>query len=121
MTALRGPGEAVFDDAPPGFKDSVWAFQAGNAASVDRIVALARPRDVYTLLRLADKYPVAAEPLLRRSAELWPPPEGITIGRIMSGDRESLWKWSRSLPLPPPKGGWWKNWRDALPFWMTRR
>lgn len=121
MTARSGPGAAVFDDAAPGFRESVRAFEAGAPTPVDRILALARPRDVYTLLRLADTHPRIAEPLLRRSAELWPPPEGVTIGRIMRGDRESLWAWSQSLPLPPPKSGWWKNWRDALPFWMSKR
>ncbi|HEX6323358.1 MAG TPA: hypothetical protein VFZ36_06500 [Vicinamibacterales bacterium] len=122
MTSRRGPGVAVFDDAAPGFAESVRALEAdGDPAAVERILALARPRDVYTLLGLADRHRSAAEALLRRSAELWPPPDGVTIGRILRGDRESLWMWSRSLPLPPTKTGWWKNWRDAFPLGLSER
>ena len=122
MTSGRGPGVPVFDDAAPGFRESVRAVEAdGDPAAVERIIALARARDVYTLLGLADRHPTAAAALLRRSAELWPPPDGVTIGRILRGDRESLWAWSGSLPLPPTKTGWWKNWRDAFPLGLSER
>lgn len=122
MTSLHGPGVPVFDDAAQGFRESVRALETdGDPAAVAPIIALARPRDVYTLLGLADRHAGAAEALLRRSAELWPPPEGVTIGRILRGDRESLWTWSRSLPLPPTKAGWWRNWRDAFPLALNER
>ena len=33
---------------------------------------------------------------------------------MLRGNRENLWTWVDSLPLPPLKGSWWRNWRDAL-------
>jgi hypothetical protein len=45
----------------------------------------------------------------------------VTVGRILRGDTRALWEWSNALPLPSPKSGWWRNWRDAFPFWLTER
>lgn len=119
MTPTQGPGAPVFDDAADGFREAVRAVEAG-AGGFDDVVRLARPRDVYTLLLMADRRPGAAGGLLRRAAELSPPPGDVTVGRILRGDRRALWTWSDSLPLPPPKK-WWRHWRDALPFWLTER
>jgi hypothetical protein len=119
MTPTHGPGVPVFDDAARGFREAVRALESG-AGGLDGLLRLARPRDVYTLLLLADRMPGAADSLLRRAAELSPPPGDITTGRILRGDRQALWAWSDSLPLPPPKK-WWRHWRDALPFWMSER
>ena len=116
MAADRGPGVPVYDDARDGFRDAVRGVEGGAGAdALERVLELARARDVYTLLQLADRHPKPAEPLLRRAAEMWPPPGDVTIGGILRGDRQALWRWVNSLPLPAPKTGWWKNWRDALP------
>jgi hypothetical protein len=121
MDDSRGPGVPVFDDAPAGFREGVRAYERNeDDGSAVRVIALARARDVYTLLHIADRHPFAAESLLRRAAELSPPPEGITIAGILRGNRQHLWRWANAQPLPPPKGSWWRNWRDALPVWMVR-
>lgn len=118
MTPGALPSVPVFTDAPEGFHEA--ADRLGHSgAAVDALVRLARPRDVYTLLQLALRHPAAADQLLRRAAELSPPPGDVTVGRILRGDRQALWKWSDSLPLPPPKK-WWRHWRDALPFWLSK-
>ena len=117
MTSMEGPGVPVFDDAAGEFREAVRAIEGGaGPAAVDVVLRLARARDVYTLLQIADRHPRVAEPVLRRAAELAPPPGDVTIGAIMRGDRDALWQWTMSLPLPSPKSGWWRNWRDALPL-----
>jgi ferric-dicitrate binding protein FerR (iron transport regulator) len=122
MTAGRSPGVPVFDDAADEFRRGVRALEGGDGGdAIAPIVARARHRDVYTLLQLADRYRFAADRLLRRAAELSPPPDGITIASILRGNREHLWMWANAQPLPPPKSGWWRYWRDALPFWLTER
>lgn len=121
MNTSAGPGVPVFDDAAPGFRDAVRDIERGaGGQQLAVILRLARPRDVYTLLQLADRQRGVAEPLLRRAAELFPPPGDVTIGGILRGDREALWSWANALPLPSPKADWWRNWRDALPFWLSR-
>ena len=125
MSSTRAPGVPVFDDALPDFRARVRAIEGGETASVQPLLPLARQRDVYTLLQLADRVAdwdvTMAETIMRRAAELSPPPDGVTIASIIRGNRENLWRWARAQDLPPPKGGWWKNWRDALPFWLSPR
>ena len=116
MTTGVAPSVPVFDDADESFVDAARRIaRDGPRGAVDDLVRFARPRDVYTLLQLALRYPDAADALLRRAAELAPPPDDVTVGRILRGDRRALWKWSDSLPLPPPKK-WWRHWRDAIPL-----
>ena len=122
MTDRDAPGVPVFDDAPAEFRADVRAFErAGDRAALARALAVARPRDVYTLLHLTEDHPSEAEPMLRRAAELSPPPGGITIASILRGNRQNLFTWIGAQPLPPPKSSWMKNWRDALPFWLSER
>lgn len=113
------PSVPVFTDAQPEFRDAAARLEQPGA-SIGALVRGARARDVYTMLQLALRHPEAADALLRRAAELSPPPGDVTVGRILRGDRAALWAWSDSLPLPPPKK-WWRHWRDALPFWLTER
>jgi len=121
MVAGRAPGVPVFEDAADGFLGAVRTLEGegsgDRAASVRTIVALARPRDVLTLLMLVERRVVGSDQLAARAAELWPPPAGITANGVVRGDRDGLWRWRDTLPLPPPKG-WLRNWRDALPTWL---
>lgn len=117
MTSTDTPGVPVFDDAGEPFRNGVRAIESGaEADGLPVVLALARPRDVYTLLLLTDRRRHVAEPLLRRAAELSPPPDNVTIGGILRGNRQQLWTWAHAQPLPSPKKDWWKNWRDALPL-----
>lgn len=119
MRPGAAPSVPVFDDARPGFREAADGLGQSGAA-IDRLVQLARARDVYTLLQLALRHPSEADALLRRAAELWPPPDDVTVGRILRGDQRALWAWSDSLPLPAPKQ-WWRQWRDVLPLRLTGR
>lgn len=123
MRADRAPGVPVFEDAPAGFLGAIRALEddtrGDQAASVRTIVALARPRDVLTLLMLVERRTLGSDQMAARAAELWPPPGGVTANGVVRGDRDGLWRWRDTLPLPPPKG-WLRNWRDALPPWLAR-
>jgi hypothetical protein len=122
MRAGRAPGVAVFEDAAPDFMAAVRALEAGatDADVLRRVIVAARPRDVYTLLMLVARGEFGSDQLLARAADLWPPPAGVTVSGILRGDRDALWQWRETLPLPPPKG-WLRNWRDALPGWLLGR
>ena len=116
----RAPGIAVYDDARPEFSAAVRALESGAGdpnAHLEVIVSAARPRDVYTLLMLAAGNQSGSERLLAVAADLWPPPSGVTVNGIVRCDRDGLWRWRETLPLPPPKS-WLRNWRDALPEWL---
>jgi len=119
MRPLARPGVPIYADASDVFAAAVRAAQhSGDAAAhreLDTILHTARRRDVLTLLMLANVTATdMKQALLARAAELWPPPSGVNIDAIVSGDRDQLWKWHNALDLPPVKS-WWRNWKDALP------
>jgi len=119
MTRDRRPSVPVYDDAAPEFKAAVRAFEltqdgAARATMVNEIGRAARPRDVVTMLVLANVSPdTDKRTLLQQAAQLVPPPASVTIDQIMR-DRERMWVWYDALDLPPVKS-WWRNWRDAFP------
>jgi len=120
MTAAARPGVPVFDDAAPEFAAGVRTIErdadaAAHNGTLDAVLRAARPRDVLTLLTLTAVSPASARrPIVDRAAELWPPPSTVNASAVAGGDREQLWRWYRTLDLPPAKS-WWLNWRDALP------
>lgn len=115
------PAVPVFDDAQPGFIEAVRAHERlpGDNDPVNRIIALARPRDAYTLLQLIVRRSPAAARLAERAAALFPPPEGVDPARVAAGDVRGLDQWITAMPLPSPKGTWLWNWRDGLP-WFSK-
>jgi hypothetical protein len=119
MTRGQAPTVPVYDDASALFRDAVRQYErAPGAASLDGIVENARTRDVLTLLMLISRGGTGIDRLTVRAAELWPMPEGVTVGGIVRGDRDGLWRWRDSLPLPSAKS-WLRNWRDGLPEWLA--
>jgi len=124
MLTDRAPGVAVFEDASPDFQAAVRALEASAnpdvAALVRVILAQARPRDVLTLLLLIDRGAPGRDQFAARAAGLFPPPAGVTANGVLRGDRDGLWRWRDSLPLPPAKS-WIRNWRDGLPAWLSGR
>ena len=117
MREGRRPGVAVFDDGPQAFRDAVRAVEeSGDEGALEQILALARPRDVLTLLQLVQRDTAGAPRLAQRAFELGRPPDPGDLERVIAGDRAALDRWMNSLPLPAPKSGWWWNWRDALPI-----
>jgi ferric-dicitrate binding protein FerR (iron transport regulator) len=119
MTRGRRPGVPVFDNASPAFREAVRRYESTeDAAGVDAVVASARVEDVLTLLNLVERGTAGVDRIATRAAELWPLPDGVTVGGIVRGDRDGLFRWRDTLPLPPVKG-WLRNWRDALPHWLV--
>jgi ferric-dicitrate binding protein FerR (iron transport regulator) len=116
MTADVRPGVAVYDDAPPGFREAVRTHESnpGDPLAVERVVQLARTRDVLTLLQLARRRSQAIDRFVTRAAELFPPPDPADQARALSGDGIAIDRWKSALPLPPPKGSWLWNWRDGF-------
>lgn len=117
MTATTRPGVPVFDDAAVPFEEAVRRIEAGRRGprDLEQVTALARPRDMLTLLILIERGVGGREQLAARAAELVPPPPGVSIEAILKGETRLLWRWHDTLSLPPTKGGWWLNWKDALP------
>jgi hypothetical protein len=120
MTGIR-PSVPVYDDARAGFLDAVRAHERApeEMEPVNRMIALARARDVYTLLQLVQRRSPAAAQLVRRAAQLFPPPQEGDADRAASGDWRALDRWRMALPLPSPKKAWLWNWRDGLP-WFSK-
>ena len=111
------PGVPVFDNAGPSFLAAVRQLErTGDAPSLRSVLGSARPQDVLTLLMLIVRGVPGSDELVVRAAELSPPPGGVTVGQVVRGDRDAVWLWRDSLPLPPAKG-WLRNWKDALPRW----
>jgi hypothetical protein len=121
MTTDGRPVVPVFDDAASGFLEAVRDHERTptDVEPVNRIVALARPRDVFTLLHLVQRHSPAAARLTDRAAQLFAPPEEVDPARVAAGDLRALDRWMSSLPLPAPKGTWLWNWRDGFP-WFSR-
>jgi hypothetical protein len=119
-TGVR-PAVPVYDDASLEFAAAVRAVEAtadegARSAMVDRVLKTARPRDVLTLLMLANASPASLKrPILERAAQLLPPPPDVSVDEIVGGKSGQLWRWYRKLDLPPVKD-WLHNWRDALPW-----
>ncbi len=121
MSADREPQVPVYDDAREVFKTAVRALEAapGHAdADALRIVTTeARAKDALTLLLLADVDGMPAparRDMLNALATFHAAPSADAISRILNGDRNLLWTWYATLPLPPMKN-WWANWRDVFP------
>jgi len=111
------PGVPVFDNASTAFRTGVRQLeQTADEASLRAVLESARVQDVLTLLMLIERRTYGSDQLAVRAAELSPPPADVTVGRILRGDREGIWHWRDSLPLPRPKS-WLGNWKDALPRW----
>jgi len=111
----------VYDDSSTAFRAAVRRFEAAEPGAVEAagILSTARRRDVLTLLLLSlrTEPPLRAE-LLQRAARLSPPPDGVSLTKAIDGGNDDVWRWYGSLPLPPPKTSWWRNWRDGLPTWL---
>lgn len=123
MTEGSRPAVPVFDGAAPGFADSVRTHETrpDDPLAVERIVALARAQDVYTLLLLVQRRSPAAASFVDRAAQLFPPPEGVDPVLMAAGDQRTLDLWIEALPLPSPKATWLWNWRDGFLFFKGRR
>jgi hypothetical protein len=117
----RAPLVPVFDEAAPAFRTGLRAAEAalspGGGVADLSFLGSARPKDVYSLMLLSRGVPAeVARAVLDRATVLVPPPPGVSVAAILTGDTDAFWRWHAALDLPPPKH-WWRNWRDAT-FWL---
>ena len=123
MTADQAPFVPLYDDALPAFQTGLRALEqavrtsngSAHANEATEVGQQARAKDVLTLLMLAIRSRGAERAaLVQAAARLAPPPVGVSVGDVASGNDTALWLWRDALPLPPVKS-WWRNWLDALP------
>jgi hypothetical protein len=112
------PGTAIYEDASPEFKAAVRKLDFGEAnereAALDEALAQARPKDVYTLLRLMrTATPEERGRIFDRASVLKPPPSWVTREGIMRREDAMMNAWSNSLGLGDAKR-WWVNWKDRF-------
>lgn len=85
-----------------------------NGATVQALVAAARPRDAISLLYLLQFHPSLREgPVFDRLAELMPPDAKVTREDLRARGRDALAPWWDALPYPRIKR-WWLQWPDAF-------
>ena len=113
-----GPGTPYYEDAPSGYGDALAVLDYRPAddprrtASLDLILSSARRKDALTLWHLLSRgTPAERARVYDRLAALAPPPEGVTRGAVLAGDRSALEQWWDSLGLEDAT--WWKLWKKA--------
>src|SRR5215472_9870362 len=112
-----GPGTAFFDDASEELKSALREINFGPAdhrQALERALRSARPRDVYSLLRLSIRLRGEERGLIYdRASQLVPPPSGVTRQAFIDRESGVLDSWVDSLGLGNAKR-WWVHWRDVL-------
>ena len=115
--AGAGPGTAFFDDASEELKSALRDINFGPAdhrQALERALRSARPRDVYSLLRLSIRLSGEERSLIYdRASQLVPPPSGVTRQAFIDRESGALDRWVDSLGLGSAKR-WWVHWRDVL-------
>ncbi len=95
-----GPGVPCFDDAPEEFKRALESFATDKSegASLDVILATARPRDTLTLWHLLPRVDLAdRERIFERMAALTPVPAGVSREKVLKLDADTLAQWKDEL------------------------
>ena len=115
-----GPGSAYYQDASPAFQAALREINFGPGSGDRHVAALrtlllqARKRDLITLLNLMLRLPPQERgQVYDRTAQLSPPPPGVTRAAVVRGDHMALEPWWQSLGLGNVKR-WWIYWKDAL-------
>jgi hypothetical protein len=94
-----GPGPAFREDAPAALVEAVERLELEiERASVEAVLAAARPEDELTLWHLLE-HPSAEvrEGVYTALAALAPPPDGLGREALIGRDRASLDQWRRSM------------------------
>jgi len=98
--AGRGPGTPVAADSPDAMRAAVARFDDGDAAVLGELLALAGPRDSFTLWNLlartagTDRAAVSA-----RLDQLSPRPAWIAAEAVLAGDAAALEQWRIYLQM----------------------
>lgn len=114
------PGTPYFVDSSPQFQAALEKLDFGprepasRMAALDALLPAARPRDVYTLLRLMQgAVPAERERMVDRAAQLVPFPPGVTREGVIGGNERMVDAWYEQLHLTNVKR-WWVYWKDAF-------
>jgi hypothetical protein len=99
-----GPGTPHFDDAPGALVEALSTIDATPGrmptAALDRALAVARPRDAFTLWHLLRRATGPdADRLYQRLAVLSPPPAGVTRELVGAKDGAALESWWNTFGL----------------------
>ena len=105
----RGPGIPFYEDASEPFRESLAAFEQGDAAALGGILKAARPSDGITLWHLLTR--VAERDRGRvfdRFAELVTLPKEVTRDAVVKRDAHAIDSCWDALNLQ--KTEWWRGW-----------
>jgi anti-sigma factor RsiW len=94
-----GPGTPFFRDAPPLLLDALDAFDSGRGGdAVEVMLRESRVRDTLSLWHLLSRVaPGQRDAVYRRIAALAPPPEEVSLDRVLRLDAAALTKWKEEL------------------------
>ncbi|HEU5452519.1 MAG TPA: FecR domain-containing protein [Terriglobales bacterium] len=116
----HAPGTPFFEDSSPEFQDALQLLdfsvqdEVARSATLTRLLATARRRDVYTLMRLLRQSSGSErERIVDRAMELLPPPPGVTREGILAGNERMSDAWYNQMGMTNVKR-WWVHWKDAF-------
>ena len=95
-----GPGTPYFTDAAAELRQAVERFDTGrdDAATLDQVLAAARPRDTLTLWHLVSRVPAGRRArVIDRIDALVPPPPTVARDAALALDPETLRRWREEL------------------------
>ncbi len=107
----RGPGTPYYADADAGFRAALASFDDNrDAAALERVLALARPRDGLTLWHLLESVSDSRRgEVFDRFASLVPLPAGVTRAGVVARDPRMLDLCWGALNLDSAE--WWRQWK----------
>ncbi len=97
-----GPGTPFTQDAPNALREALkrFDFQAGAAAALKEVLALARDTDGVTLWHLLGRTKgEQCGEVFDTLARLSPPPQGVTREGVIAGDQAMLRNWGSALGI----------------------
>ena len=104
-----GPGIPYFEDAPEALRRGVERFERGDAASLNALLAAARPRDGLTLWHLLTRVPEQDRgAVFDRFRDLVQLPPALSRDAVLHRDPQAIDQCWNALDLE--NTGWWRGW-----------
>jgi hypothetical protein len=119
MRPRVGPGTPYFPGSAEAFQQALATFDFGpgngsRATAVDRLVALAGPRDAVSLWHVLQRVPPADRgPVVDALTRLVPAPVSATREGLIAGNRAMLDAWWDELGYGSMD--WWRQWQRQWP------